>query len=169
MCTISCVRRWSLRLLPLLALACATAAPAPAPPPREQPYWLLQCGRQSESIAEAVAETSGDMLSVRGHALRLPRGTLAAPQRFRVADRTDGYVGVDIEPHGFHFARPATLVLSYARCDTLPKPASELRIYEVDTGGTRFIRELPSHVDTVARTVRTDSLNHLSGYLIGGT
>jgi hypothetical protein len=160
MCTASCIRRWTLRALPLVGVACASAAV----PPSE--YELLNCGPQTESVAVAVADTTGDSLSVRGHILALPRGSLRHNQRFRLEDRRDGYVGVEISPDRFEFVNPAQLTLSYARCEPLPSDPSRLRIYHVD--GTRVIEEIESQVDTAARTVTAD-IQHLSGYLIGGT
>ena len=69
------------------------------------------------------------------------------------------HVGVEVEPHGQRFGRNATLQLSFARCGGHPAGFRNLRIVEVGRGPTDVIRALP--------TVRTDGLNHLSGYIIG--
>ena len=154
-------RRTLLRIVPLLAVACATAAPAP------RGVTLLECrAAPNEAFASAVVDQAGDALHVRGHRFRLPPGAVRGRERFRVTDRRTANVGVDIVPHGYRFARPAEITLSYAACDDVPADA-ELVIVEVRPGTTIPVGDpLESKVDRQARTV-TASIEHLSGYLIG--
>lgn len=163
--TVSRFGRILVRALPLLALGCTHGGNSRTVP---DGVWLLRCTPQRESVAIAVAQMTGDSLTVRGHTLALPPGTLPRAKRFRMDDRTDGHVGVEIRPHGFRFSAPARLTLSYAQCESLAVDARQLKIYYVDDDND-VLAELPSQVDTVAKTVTTGRIDHLSGYLIGGT
>lgn len=159
------LRRTLLRIAPLLVLACATAAPAPPPGPAGIRF--LECrAAPNEAFASAVVDEAGDALHVRGHRFHLPPGAVRGRERFRVTDRPTAHVGVDIVPHGFRFARPAEITLSYAACDDVPADM-ELFIVEVRPGTTIPVGDpLDSDVDPETRTV-TASIEHLSGYLIG--
>lgn len=151
------------RALPLLALGCTGRQDTDG----LSRVTLLHCTPQTESVAEAVAETAGDSLAVRGHKLVIPPGSLSIPTKFTMAARTDGYVGVEITSRLSTFAQPARLTLSYAHCDRLSVDSTKLRIYYVR--GEHVIAEIPSEPDFATKTVTTWQLGHLSGYLLGGT
>jgi hypothetical protein len=149
--------------LPLLALGCTGRQDTDD----FSRVTLLRCTPQTQSVAEAVAETEGDSLAVRGHKLVLPPGSLSIPTKFTMTARTDGYVGVEITSRLSTFVRPAQLTLSYAHCGPLPMDSTTLKIYYVR--GERVIAEIRSQPDFATKTVTTWELGHLSGYLIGGT
>lgn len=130
-------------------------------------YTLLECGSGSGTAASVAIGSEGGTVTAGGNALIVPPGAVSGRVTFRITERADRYVGVEVEPHGTQFAQNATLVLSYGgRCGN-PAGSRNLQILEVASGTTRIIRALPVTVDSVTRTVRTTRLNHLSGYLIG--
>lgn len=158
------LRRSLLVIAPLVA--CAGAGGGPPPPPGVE---LLPCPSANAAAAEATVDETGDVLAVRGHTFRLPRGAVTRATRFRVQDRTTGHAGVDIRPHGIVFGTPAELTISYARCRAEAAAFRDLRIVEVRPGGTGMVgAPLSSRVDTVGMTV-TAQVPHLSGYLLAGT
>jgi hypothetical protein len=168
---IASFRRALLRATPLLLVACASHAPSPPPPPGTG-LTLLKCRTAHPAAAEASVGSDGDEIRVRGHTFHLPPGAVRQVTGFRVADRTDGYAGVEITPHGTQFDAPARLTLSYARCGT-------------EVAGYRRLQIVQVEVDSLQRTVIVDStlqsqwnprdstvtahIRHLSGYLISGT
>ena len=157
--------------LPLLALGCMQRPPdgagAGAGAGAPQNVTLLRCTPQPEAVAEVVVGPAGDTVFVRRNRLVIPAEALNGPTRFTVRERTDGYVGVDITSAVSRFRPPLQLTLSYAHCDALPVDPTRLKIYYVQ--GVHVMEELPSEVNPAAQTVTTLQLDHLSGYLLGGT
>lgn len=164
---IASIRHMLFRAAPLLLVACASGAPSPPPGSR---LTLLQCPTARPAAAEAFVGGDGDVIRVRGHNFHLPPGAVREVTGFRVADRTDGYAGVEIRPHGTRFDAPARLTLSYARCGSEVAGYRWLTIVEVDSlGGTTILDDkLQSKWNRRDSTV-TVHIRHLSGYLIAGT
>lgn len=133
--------------------------------PRE--YTALACAGGTGATASSAIGPAGGTVTVNGNSLIVPAGALSSVVTFRIVERQDRSVGVEVEPHGTQFSKNATLALSFARCGT-PEGYKDFRVVEVETGTTRVLRTLPSQVDSATRTVRTTRLNHLSGYLVGG-
>lgn len=125
----------------------------------------LQCAGGSGQSATAEIGEAGGTVSVRGHSLTVPPGALNGRTPFTITEWESGYVGVEVGPHGTQFARNATLTLSYARC---PGSYRDLTIVYVREQGKEVVQALPTTVNPQARTVTTQGLQHLSGYLIGG-
>lgn len=125
----------------------------------------LECSRGSGQSATAEIGEAGGTVSVRGHSLTVPPGALNGRTPFTITEWESGYVGVEVGPHGMQFARNATLTLSYARC---PGSYRNLTIVHVREQGKETVQALPTTVDPQARTVTTQGLQHLSGYLVGG-
>ncbi|HYW12391.1 MAG TPA: hypothetical protein VE871_10540 [Longimicrobium sp.] len=153
-----------------LALACMTpllltvACWDDGTSPRD--YTPLVCAGGTGASASSTIGPAGGTVTVNGNSLIVPAGALSSAVTFRITERGDRSVGVEVQPHGTQFSKDATLALSYARCGNLAG-YKDFRIVEVDSGTTRVLRTLPSQVDSATRTVRTTRLNHLSGYLIG--
>jgi hypothetical protein len=163
--TLSSFRRALLRASPLLVVACASGGrTAPTPPGMV----FLECD-QMPGAATASAEVTGqgDLLSVRGHSFYLPPGAVRGRERFEVRNRAGRNVGVDILPRGYHFSERAIVTLSWARCGSLP-PGFRPVIVEVETGTTRVKQVLEAQVNAGDSTVSAP-IEHLTGYLIGGT
>jgi hypothetical protein len=129
-------------------------------------YRPLTCAAGTGATSSSAIGPAGGTVTVNGNSLTVPAGALTSTVTFRIIERQDRSVGVEVEPHGTQFSKDATLALSYARCGQ-PDGYKQLRVMEVETGTTRVIRTLPSQVDSATRTVRTTRLDHLSGYLIG--
>lgn len=152
------------RGIPLVLLAACSSGNSIGPKPTA--YEPIVCGRgNGASAANAVGE-GGGTVTVNGHALSVPAGAVNGRTTFRITEREDGHVGVEVEPHGTRFRRPAMLTLNYQRCGPDADRFSELRILEVRSGTTQVLRTLPTRVDAQKRMV-TAQLDHLSGYLIG--
>ncbi|MBW3571257.1 MAG: hypothetical protein KY467_09135 [Gemmatimonadetes bacterium] len=159
----------------LFAAACSGGHAPPAPPPAGGPelrthaaHTPLECGEGSGQTATAEIGEQGGTVAVRGHALAVPANAVSTRTPFTLTEERGPYVRVEVGPHGTRFGRNATLTLSYARCPGNPGAVRQLTILEVRSGTVDVIRALPSVVDSVARTVSTPALDHLSGYLIGG-
>ncbi|HST62133.1 MAG TPA: hypothetical protein VLK84_25750 [Longimicrobium sp.] len=144
----------------LLTIACDDDGTGP----RE--YRPLVCSVATPQSASNTIGPAGGTVTVNGNSLIIPAGALASQVTFRITERQDRSVGVEVEPHGTQFSKDATLALSFARCG-IPAGFKDFRILEVASGTTRVLRTLPSQVDSTTRTVRTNDLDHLSGYLIG--
>lgn len=167
-----------LRGLPVLfAAACAGTQGAAAPPQTVRTDVAirtagvpapLECGDGSGQTAVAAIGDAGGTVAVRGHSLAVPANAVGAATPFTITEDAGPHVRVEVGPHGTRFARDATLTLSYARCPGNPGADRKLTILEVRPGSVEVMRELPSVVDSLARTVSTPALDHLSGYLIGG-
>lgn len=132
-------------------------------------YKPVACGTGTGVSGSATIGPAGGTVTAAGYSLIVPAGALSSPVSFRIVERQDQYLGVEVEPHGTQFSKDATLTLSYARCGANPDGYKQFRVLEVSSGTTRVLRTLPTQVDSATRTVRTTRLNHLSGYLIGGT
>lgn len=146
----------------LLSIACSSGGIGP----RE--YTLLECGSGSGASASGAIGAEGGTVTVGGHSLTLPANAVSSRVTFRIVERQDKYVGVEVEPHGTQFNRDATLALSYARCQSEAGRFSTLQIVEVKPGGTNVIKELGGDWNRGDMTVLV-KLEHLSGYLISGT
>lgn len=145
----------------LLTAACRDGGTSP------RDYTPVACAGGAGASASNTIGPEGGVVSVGGNTLIVPPNAVRNPVTFRITERQDRVVGVEVEPHGTRFARDASLSLSYARCGS-PGGSREFRIVEVESGTTRVLRTLPSQVDSATRTVRTSRLDHLSGYLVGG-
>ncbi len=156
-------RRLALLCMTPLLLTVACDDDGTGPPK----YTPLTCAGGTGASASNTIGPAGGTVTVNGNSLIIPAGALGSQLTFRITERQDRSVGVEVEPHGTQFSKDATLALSYARCGR-PDGYKDFRVVEVETGTTRVIRTLPSQVDSATRTVRTTRLNHLSGYLVGG-
>ena len=160
-------RRALLRVSPVLLVACTSYGPAPR---RDgDVFRLLRCPPVRAAAAEATVDSAGDSITVRGHTFTLKPGSVTEVMGFRVTDRADGYVGVEIEPDSTEFAVPAVLTLSYARCGDAAAGFRHLKVVEVGKGDTVIVDST-----LIGEWHRKDSkikvqIKHLSGYLIGGT
>jgi hypothetical protein len=159
------IHRVLVRALPLLVVACASAGPG-----RDVPGDLvfLECD-QMLGTAHATAEVTdqGDVLRVRGNSLTLPPGAVRGRERFELRSRAGRHVGVDILPRSYQFGSSATITLSWARCGSLP-PGFTPVVVEVEHGKARANQVLQSTVNMEDSTVSAQ-IEHLTGYLIGGT
>jgi hypothetical protein len=106
-------------------------------------------------------------LRVGNHELVIVPGAVPQQIPFRLTERISNYVEVEMHPDR-RFDRDCELTLSYARCK-LPKGVDPARftIVEINPGTGTIKRTLTSKVDTEAKTVTTDQLDHSSGYAIG--
>jgi hypothetical protein len=163
--TLPSFRRVLLRTSPLLVVACASTGPIPPPPPG---LVFLECDQMpGDATATAEVTDQGDLIRVRGHSFYLPPGAVRGRERFEVRARRGRHVGVDILPRGYHFSERATVTLSWARCGSLPAGFHPV-IVEVETGTTRVKQVLEARVNAGDSTVSAP-IEHLTGYLIGGT
>jgi hypothetical protein len=154
-----------LRALPLLVLPLAAACKEG--PSVSSAYEPVECGQGNGQSAAVAIDGAGGTVSVRGHSLVVPPQSVTARASFSITERQAGHIGVEVEPHGTQFAKGATLTLSFARCGGPPGGFEDLRVVEVRRGSTEVIKVLPSVVNPQTQTV-TATLEHLSGYLIGG-
>jgi hypothetical protein len=160
--------RQPLRFPALVAIALLLAAGCSKGPSATNAYVPVECGQGNGQSNTVAIDQGGGSVTVGGHTLTIPAQALSARATFSITERAAGHIGVEVEPHGTQFARNATLTLSVARCGGPPSGFEDLRVVEVQRGGTKIIRVLPSTFDPQTRTVTTTGLQHLSGYLIGG-
>jgi hypothetical protein len=159
------IHRVLVRALPLLVVACAGAGPETDVP---QGLVFLECDQMpGEARATAEVTDQGDLMTVRGNSFYLPPHAVRGRERFEVRSRAGRHVGVDIWPRGYRFGTSATITLSWARCGSLP-PGFTPVVVEVETGRTKVNQVLPSTVNMEDSTVSA-RIEHLTGYLIGGT
>lgn len=156
-----------LRVSPVLLMACTSYGPAPRQD--GDAFRLLRCPPVRPAAAEATVDSAGDEITVRGHTFHLRPGSVTQITGFRVTDRADGYVGVEIEPDSTEFAVPAVLTLSYARCGNAAAGFRNLQVVEVGKGDTVIVDSTLDGVWNRRGATITVHIEHLSGYLIGGT
>lgn len=152
-----------------LALAACAARPEvreadPVPP---APPNALPCPSDASRQSQRVLGNAGGSVEAGGQRLTVPRGALRDTVTFRLVEPIAEYVLVHAYPDGIGFgADSATLTLSYRRCPSVT-PQHTPAVFRWNVVSQQW-DPLPSVHDPANRTV-TATLDHLSGYAIGGS
>lgn len=130
---------------------------------------LLTCPASETATASGTIGMGGGRIEVGGHALMIPKGALASPQRFRIDVHSSPHLVVSFhaEGHGhFEFVQPATIALNYSRCEAEAESSSDLHVYYVDPVTLAILEDVGGLLDAAANTV-TAQTSHLSDYAVG--
>ena len=95
------------------------------------------------------------------HSLTVPAGALQTNTAITAATLHGDTLAVTFGPAGLHFAQPATLVLSYSRCQV--GPAGPLGIVFANDGMTQMIELVPSKENGSTKVVQ-GPITHFSVY-----
>lgn len=136
------------------------------PPPPSGPT-LLVCPNDREIRETATIGPEGGALKLGENSLVLPEGAIEEEVRFTARLLADRSLKLSLEANDqptYKFARPATLTLSFGRCEA-PSEPQRVRVYKIDEKGT-IVEDLGGEVDVRARTVTT-KLETLSIYTLG--
>ena len=129
---------------------------------------LIQCPVTESSTTTSLITTLGGSLSVGGVSILIPAGALLSDAVVTVTVPASQYVEAEISVEGtehFLFELPATVTVSYARCNRfylLP-----LSAWHIDTDTKRLLERMPSLDNKLARTV-TFTTPHLSSFALSG-
>lgn len=130
---------------------------------------LLTCPAGETATASGNIGMGGGRIEVAGHALVVPKGALASPQRFRIDVQSSPHLVISFQAEGhehFRFLQPATITLNYSRCETEAESAPDLRVYYVDPVSLQILEDVGGLLDQTSNTV-TAQTDHLSDYAVG--
>jgi hypothetical protein len=109
----------------------------------------------------AVVGPAGGTVVFGPHSLIVPAGALPANTSITAATLHGDTLAVTFGPSGLHFNHPATLVLSYSRCQV--GPAGPLSIVFANDQMTQMIALVPSQ-DSASKQVVEGPIYHFSVY-----
>jgi len=150
-------------------------APAPAADLSAGQYTLVESTLLSGlPRTSALIGSTGGVLSLLGHTLSVPSGAVAQPTLFTMTALPTGRIevellalrisllgqSIDVGSGGFQDGKTVRLTLSYAAATNVTDPSRLVVLYVRDDGA---VEELPTTVDTVARTASVE-LEHFSRY-----
>lgn len=171
------VPRPALALLLLAVLSCSDV-PGPLAPvalPVGEPSLemgggkLLACPASETATATGTIGMGGGRIELGGHALVIPKGALASPQRFRIDVQSSPHLVISFhaeEQDHFEFLQPATITLNYSRCEEEAESSSDLHVYYVDPVTLAILEDVGGLLDAAANTVSAQT-SHLSDYAVG--
>jgi hypothetical protein len=148
----------------------ASAPPAaPAAPSADllgsllQATGLLRCTPLPYDSMSAVIGPAGGELHAGPHVLQVPAGALAQPLLISMAAPSENVNSVRFSPEGLHFARSASLTMSYANCNLLGRLVPKRIAYTTDQ--LAILSYLLS-VDDIFQKQVTGQLDHFSRYAL---
>jgi hypothetical protein len=115
------------------------------------------------SSVAVIDQNGGTLRTIEGHKLVFPAGAVSQPTRITMAT-VDGYVGVDLQPHGLTFpaGHEPVLTLDYSAA-TVSDGSSDLFVVYVDESNA-VAEVLATRVLGQDRKVRAN-LQHFSRYI----
>jgi hypothetical protein len=122
---------------------------------------LYKCSTPAFGTVTQKIGPAGGVIRVGPHSLSIPEGALDRTVQITASTRAADHVGIDFQPEGLRFERPATLRLSYAHCDRHPLLP---KIVYVDD--LLSILELLPSLNDLGNDRVTARLRHFSGYAI---
>lgn len=125
---------------------------------------LLICAPPEFQAGEALIGRDGGTLNLGRVTLTVPRGALSSTVRIRAEIPSEPYATVRFSPEGLHFAKPASLTMSYAHCSLTAGLLTPKRI-AYTTERLQLIEFIPSTDNVLARKV-TGRLDHFSRYAV---
>ena len=147
----------------------AVPAAAPAAPSADligsllRATGLLRCTPLPyDSTAQTIGPAGGE-LHAGPHVLRIPPGALAQSVRISMATPSENVNSVRFSPEGLHFARSASLTMSYANCNLLGRLVPKRIAYTTDR--LDILSYLLS-LDNLFRKQVTGRLDHFSRYAL---
>jgi hypothetical protein len=170
--TLNTILRSSLAVVTLAtAVACADSAtptaPRSVPSPlasghgRDGPHAeVATCKLQKEEWKTERIGTNGGKVDVDGISLEVPRGALSSTVSITAHVLPTTSASVQFSPEGLQFAKPATLTMSYSKCQT-PFVGVTVVYVQADT----VAEVMPSHDQPIRRFV-VAKINHFSSYAV---
>ena len=156
----------SLTLLALGAASCVRGLPDPSPVPEEGPEMAAMCPVGVTSIATALIGPAGGTLSLNGHRLTFPAGSLRLPTPIVLIEPASQYIAVEARPDGLTFqAGGPTLEISTQRCTEPIAP--DLTAQRWENGSWVSLRERTRQVQRGEGAAFEIQLDHLSIYALG--
>jgi hypothetical protein len=155
-----------------ILIAIGGCAESPSAPAATQELQFLRTppapsfSRAGSSSSVVIDQNGGTIATAEGHRVVFPAGAVSGPTEITMST-VDGYVGVDLQPHGLVFpaGRQPILTLDYSAANTLG--FTTLAIVYVDESGA-ISEVLPTRVLGLDGKLRTN-LAHFSRYIGAGT
>ena len=129
---------------------------------------LLECPTNQTKSATAVVGALGGTVSVDGSRITLPPGAVLEPTTITLTVPASKYMEVDItanDAEHFDFVLPATVTISYARCNRSNINQAPLTVWYIDSVLKTLLQNMGGFDNKLLRTV-TFTTDHLSGYSI---
>jgi hypothetical protein len=151
-----------------LGVACVRNLPAPAPVPENPPAGFAACPTRTSSVASTIIGPEGGTLSLNGHRLVIPAGSIAAPRPVFLLEPASDYLAVEVRPSGLRFpSRPPTLEISTARCAAPVPPQLEILRWDPESKAWERLPTPTERRGDGVGSVYSVALDHLSIYAIG--
>ena len=129
---------------------------------------LLECPTNQTQSATAVIGVLGGTVSVAGSRIILPPGAVLEPTTITLTVPASTYMEIDITANNaehFDFLVPATVTISYARCNRSNINLTPLSAWYIDSVLKTLLQNMLGFDNKLLRTV-TFTTDHLSGYSI---
>jgi len=128
-------------------------------------FGMLSCRADTDDErTDQTVGAGGGVIRIGPHTLIIPAGALSSSVKITARLDDNGVNHVEFQPEGLQFKVPATLIMSYANCDTRNLNADH-RIAYTDLSVSRIHYRLESSDDRFSRRV-TAKLNHFSDYAV---
>jgi hypothetical protein len=165
------------RFVPVVALvatlfaaqSCGDRAPTQPRPAADliggllQPTGLLTCTPLPYDSVTQTVGPEGGTIQVGPHALVIPAGALDSAVTITAVAPSDTVNAVRFQPEGLHFDVKASLIMSYANCNTLGSLLPKQIAYTTDL--LQIIDFIPSIDNLLTQTV-TGDVRHFSEYAL---
>jgi hypothetical protein len=152
------------------AVACADSATPTAPRGVIAPlassrgpddrHEVATCKLQKEEWKTEHIGPRGGKVDVGGISLRVPRGALSSTVAITAHTLPTTSASVQFSPEGLQFAKPATLTMSYSKCQT-PFVGVDIVYVQADTVAEVML----SHDQPILKIV-VAKINHFSSYAV---
>jgi hypothetical protein len=140
----------------------------PDPPPQQDGLALIQCAKADFDFKWALLGPLGGLLSLDGHSLLIPSGSLLNLALITLKQPATTFVEVDVRvnfrPH-FQFAKPVTLTLDYSRCDASEIGEGPVSVVEINPFTKAILREVGGVDNRDAERISFET-DHFSGYAV---
>jgi hypothetical protein len=130
---------------------------------------ILECPVDVSAETVQTIGILGGEIALNGHRLVIPAGALTKEVTFKLVEPAGNYVVIEITANGAEhitFESPASLSVSYSRCDRSNIEKKDLRVYYVDADSGVILEDLGGADDKAERRVTVETL-HLSEYAVG--
>jgi hypothetical protein len=151
----------------LALLGCGEPGVGPQSATRVRADWfpsfgLLACSPMPADSATATIDSTGGVIQIGPHTLRIPPGALSTPVTITAVAPSDTVNRIQFQPTGLLFREPVQLTMSYGNCGLLYGLLPQVAY---TTDALQILQILDSWADPFSQTV-TAPLRHFSDYAV---
>lgn len=159
-------------LLIAMAAGCTESSTSPLEPPTTQFAYsaksFLICPVDTTRSVHGTLGLLGGTIALDGHSITLPPGAVLRPTDFTLTVPKSNRVEIQIHADGhdsFRFLLPATVTISYDRCERQDFDPDALSVWHIDEITGQLLELMAGIVDPDSRDI-SFSTGHLSGFVI---